>query len=434
MGDIVRRGTKDKPRFYIRYKDANGRRTQRAVPGVTSAAEAKRLLAAAELRVSQGKVGIEEPTEEQQAQRSITLDALVERFNAEYRPPRLKNPEDYRKQTVTVYNCRIKPALGYRAAASITTLDVERLRDQLLAEVPGVRDGYAPKSVSWTMARLSKVYVWGRKVGAIDCPSPVAGVEHPRSEHTVDFLSKQEVANLLALLERDNAELYPMAATAIFAGLRKGELYGLRWIDVHLERAQLTVARSYTFAPKSGKPRHLPLHPELARILTEWKKRCPVTDEGLVFPVVDGTGVYRMGIKTDMRGLAVNLRRAECHVPPKPWHALRHTFASHFMMAGGNILTLQKLLGHADLTMTMIYAHLAPDFMANEIARMSFHVPTAGVSDLGEQRRRRQAEQSGEPVDTSCNGSEASDGDRAAKREPESTFRTWPASCAAPRG
>lgn len=44
-------------------------------------------------------------------------------------------------------------------------------------------------------------------------------------------------------------------------------------------------------------------------------------------------------------------------------HVLRHTFASHFMIDGGNILTLQKILGHANLTMTMRYAHLAPEHL-----------------------------------------------------------------------
>lgn len=48
-------------------------------------------------------------------------------------------------------------------------------------------------------------------------------------------------------------------------------------------------------------------------------------------------------------------------------HVLPHTFASHFMMNGGNILTLQKVLGHASLNMTMCYAHLAPDFLKDVI-------------------------------------------------------------------
>ncbi len=48
-------------------------------------------------------------------------------------------------------------------------------------------------------------------------------------------------------------------------------------------------------------------------------------------------------------------------------HVLRHTFASHFMMNGGNILTLQRILGHANLTMTMRYAHLAPDHLQEAV-------------------------------------------------------------------
>ncbi len=48
-------------------------------------------------------------------------------------------------------------------------------------------------------------------------------------------------------------------------------------------------------------------------------------------------------------------------------HVLRHTFASHFMMGGGNLLTLQKLLGHADIKMTMKYAHLAPSYLQDAV-------------------------------------------------------------------
>ena len=48
-------------------------------------------------------------------------------------------------------------------------------------------------------------------------------------------------------------------------------------------------------------------------------------------------------------------------------HVLRHTFASHFMMNGGNILALQKLLGHSSLSMTMRYAHLSPDHMIEAV-------------------------------------------------------------------
>jgi len=65
-----------------------------------------------------------------------------------------------------------------------------------------------------------------------------------------------------------------------------------------------------------------------------------------------------------------------------------HTFASHFMMFGGNILTLQKLLGHSSVAVTMKYAHLAPDFMRDEIGRLCFERPAAEVADITAGRAR----------------------------------------------
>ena len=55
-----------------------------------------------------------------------------------------------------------------------------------------------------------------------------------------------------------------------------------------------------------------------------------------------------------------------------PWHLLRHSMASHYVMAGGNILALQRILGHSDLKMTLVYAHLAPDFLENELDKIRF--------------------------------------------------------------
>ncbi len=56
----------------------------------------------------------------------------------------------------------------------------------------------------------------------------------------------------------------------------------------------------------------------------------------------------------------------------RAWHALRHTFASHYIMSGGNLLALQKILGHSDVKMTMVYAHLAPEFLGDEMDRIKF--------------------------------------------------------------
>lgn len=78
------------------------------------------------------------------------------------------------------------------------------------------------------------------------------------------------------------------------------------------------------------------------------------------------------------------LTGAKCHAIG--FHGLRHTFASHFMMAGGNILTLQKLLGHSSVAVTMKYAHLAPDFMRDEMSRLRFEKPPADIADMAVNR------------------------------------------------
>jgi integrase len=398
MGDVVRRGTKDKPRFYIRYVDSDGKRKQRSARGAKSMSEAREVLAAAELRVTHGKVGIDKPTAEQLARRSITVRDLGEKFMAEYSNPKVKDMKLYRREAKWKLASRINPRIGDRAVASLTVADLERFRDDLGDEKDGK---LKPASVTRTLALLSKMFAWGRKVGIIDVDSPTRGCVRPASASSLDYLGRDEVTALLAQAEEfslvfvtspEARALYPMLACAIYTGMRKGELFGLRWTDVHLDAARADVARSYTRAPKSGKPRHLPLHPDLVRILRAWRDRCPASKEGLVFPVLS-RNTTRIGCEADTLGIAAVLAAAKCHVPDHPWHALRHTFASHYMMAGGNILELQKLLGHSTLAMTMVYAHLAPEHLAAGVARLSFapKLP-AGVANINEERRRRLAE------------------------------------------
>jgi integrase len=315
------------------------------------------------------KVGIEEPpTPEVLARGTITVKQLGEKFAAEYTRPKIKDAETYRRRARGFFENHINPLIGARAAASVEPKDVDRLRDTLSAK------GGAGSSVMQVLAALSKAFNWGRKQGLIDCANPVSGCERPGVAAVEDYLSREECGDLLVYAEMlhttfvaspDVRELlYPMIATALYSGLRKGELLGLEWSSVHLEEGRIDVRRSYQSTPKSGKTRYVPISPRLAPILRAWKARC--TSRGLVFPV-DG----RMGREDETLALDAALNAAGCHEPKdKPWHLLRHTFASHFMMAGGNILTLQKLLGHADLKTTMRYAHLAPDAVAAEVARV----------------------------------------------------------------
>lgn len=65
-----------------------------------------------------------------------------------------------------------------------------------------------------------------------------------------------------------------------------------------------------------------------------------------------------------------SLKRAGIQLPEsQSTHVLRHTFASHFMINGGNILELKDILGHSDIKMTMVYAHFAPEYLEDAIIK-----------------------------------------------------------------
>ena len=402
MGDVLNRGTKNSPRWYCRFIDGDGRRRQRAT-GQPTKESARRFVAEIEARISRGQVGIIEPTGADSAKKAITVRALADQFLGDvegvagYSAPRIKSIAHYRRDARSIFNTRILPAIGAMTAATVRPSDVERLRDTELATL-------APESVIHTLAAISKLYSWARKTGLVDCANPAQGVERPRVEHSVDYLDAPEVGRLLATVERlataqgathEQQARWPMVTTAIFAGLRKGELFGLRWRDVAMDAGRLDVLRSYTLAPKSGKARHLPMHAEIVRALRWWRERCPATAEALVFPVEGSPGRLRMGAPEDRSGIGEAFAVAGCHAPADGhrWHCLRHSFASHFAMGGGSLYSLQRLLGHASPAMTQRYAHLSPDHLASEVARLSFSAPAvATVSDLSEARRKRGAE------------------------------------------
>lgn len=374
MGDIVRKEKNGKfLGWYIRYIDCDGRRKQRASHQPTKAL-ARRLLIEIEARVARGLCGLpERVATDPPAASALSVAQLCERYVTEYARPRIKDLTQYRSEQRSALR-RILPRLGERLCSAVAASDIRRLRDELSGT-------YKPNTVMATLRPLSTAFSWARREGLITCENPCLGVERPARESLLEYLSREELRRVLSAAEaraqsrNGDADwlLYCAIATTVRTGLRKGELLGLRWQDLDLETRRLDIARSYRTAPKSGHTRHLRLPSPLGPLLQAWRERCPVTPDGLVFPVPVGGRAgrrVRLGRRVDMLGLPELL--AELGVTPlrRPWHALRHTFASHFVMAGGNILTLQKILGHADIKMTLLYAHLAPDFLAQEMDRL----------------------------------------------------------------
>ncbi|HEX7338878.1 MAG TPA: site-specific integrase [Rhodanobacteraceae bacterium] len=146
--------------------------------------------------------------------------------------------------------------------------------------------------------------------------------------------------------------LMPMVLLAINTGMRRGELFGLEWRSVNLAGRQLTVVPDNA---KSGRTRHIPLNNEALDVLTRWHAQGE--GKGLVFPSPSGG---RFGnINKSWAGIVTAAGLVDF-----TFHDLRHTFASKLVMAGVDLNTVRELLGHADLKMTLRYAHLAPGKLA----------------------------------------------------------------------
>jgi len=150
--------------------------------------------------------------------------------------------------------------------------------------------------------------------------------------------------------------LTPMVVLSLNTGLRRGEVFSLTWNSVNFQTKTLTVEGT---TAKSGQTRHIPLNDEALDVLRQWRN--PTNKEALVFPGKNGTRLNNV-----RKSWAGALKMAS--IIGFRWHDLRHDFASKLVMAGVPLNTVRDLLGHADLTTTLRYAHLAPDHRAQAVA------------------------------------------------------------------
>lgn len=182
-----------------------------------------------------------------------------------------------------------------------------------------------------------------------------------RSRDSGNAWAQERSRPLRALWPQDGYTDYlaPMVLLAINTGMRRGELLGLRWAEVNLDRKLLTVAAANA---KSRRARHIPLNSEATSTLMRWRGAGARAGD-LVFPSPAGG---RMGnINSSWEALCEAADLADFR-----FHDLRHTFASHLVMAGVDLNTARELLGHSDICMTLRYAHLAPNKLAEAVSKL----------------------------------------------------------------
>ena len=187
------------------------------------------------------------------------------------------------------------------------------------------------KAVDWNMVE-EEVLKRIRKVKLLEA-----------NNRRLRFLSKEECNSLL---DECAFHLKSIVTTALNTGMRKEEILSLKWDNVDLKHGFILLDKT-----KNGERREIPINQKLRETIS---RIIPRLDVPYVFYNLKSGNRYQRVT----RSFATACRRAG--IRDFKFHDLRHTFASHLVMAGIDLTTVRELLGHKTLTMTLRYAHLAP--------------------------------------------------------------------------
>ncbi|WP_245573481.1 phage integrase [Marinimicrobium agarilyticum] len=217
--------------------------------------------------------------------------------------------------------------------------------------------GISPKTLNNELGYMNAMYSHLYKTDQINYPSPLTKVQPIRQkERELSFLTLDQCRELLSLCQRAGSRsLYMVVRVCLETGCRWNEAQTLR-------RSQIANGRITFTDTKSGKNRTVPIGPELE---TDLKAYQP-------------TGHGRLFAKC-IKAFYKVVDQCSFQLPKgQSTHVLRHTYASHFMMNGGDILTLQRILGHSTVTLTMRYSHLAPEHLQDALR----YRPLSGLGNL----------------------------------------------------
>jgi integrase len=313
-----------------------------------------------------------EPLAVTHGRKGTALPSLREFIDATYMPWFKTHHKGHEKTLHTLDN-NFDPIMAQRIDA-ITGRDLDQIRTTWM------QTGNKPSTVNRKMGSISGVFSRAVEWEYITA-HPMAKVKQLKvdSMGLVRYLDEDENKRLRAALdarqdemraERESANKWrldrgqvqkqsllglhftdhikPMVLVSLNSGMRRGELFDLKWSSVNFITKTITVAGDTT---KTSETRHIPMNKEVVAVLEEWKKQSGTAL--YVFPNQEGgrfEDVKSAWLKLLERAKVIGFR----------WHDMRHDFASRLVMAGVPLNTIRDLLGHGDIKMTLRYAHLAP--------------------------------------------------------------------------
>ena len=269
--------------------------------------------------------------------KDITLEKLIDKFLIWYKTHRRRSSYERYERIAKIILRHIK---GSIKISQLTMHHIEKYK--LIRKQEGIKDDTLNKELRFisTMINRAVEFEWIESHPLYRKTIIIRGVDNSR----IRFLTEDEGKRLLDAL-KINPLVHDIVLTALYTGLRKNEILGLKWKNIDFENNLIILFPEQT---KNKRYHSIPMHPVLKDMLL--KRKEGNADIDLVFhrngkPVVSIRTAFENALK---RAGIVNFR----------FHDLRHTFATKLIRKGVDLYVVKELLNHTDVKITQRYAHL----------------------------------------------------------------------------
>jgi len=330
----------DSKKYWASFVDGRGKRTRRST-GTADRKEAEALLAKWKLEAHQERHWDREPT------RLFDELMLLYLRGPSARKRAAERDQFSAKQLYRIFSGRDLNSLG---SADISAyIDARR------------QAGVEPGTINKEVGLLCTATRWARRELEWNIPNPAEGRRLREPQGRIRWLSREEADQLLAAAA-STPHLRDFIRLGLNTGMRKGEMLGLEWRRVDLKENLIYLGSEHQ---KSGKHGSVPLNGAAREALLSRANfratHCP--DTPWVF--CNRKGVRIANIKTAFNSACRRAGIEDFHP-----HDLRHTCAAWLVQAGATIREVAELLRHADIQVTMRYAHLSPDNVRSAVERL----------------------------------------------------------------
>ena len=361
-----------KDRYYCIYYQLDGKQKDEGV-GWSSEGWNEKKVAALLLQIKENiKLGksprtfkemreMNEKTSKAQEQQAIETESeritLRETFDKYFEVHKTETTQKTWENTERYYRNWIDEKLGNKKLIDITVDDIQPIITQAV-------ETRTSRTADFVKTVFRQIFNFAKKRDLYFKDNPAMKIKIKMKDNKRNrFLTKEEARILLDELMKRSIDVHDMALLSLYAGLRAGEIFNLQWEHIVWNNDRLIIAD-----PKNGESRLEPMH----EIVKEMLKRRQKTDSlGYVFKsriggkIEDLSDTFQRTV--DALGFNDGITDSRQKVV---FHTLRHTYASWLVMAGNDLYTTQKLMGHKSNQMTQRYAHLAPEYLEKAVNRL----------------------------------------------------------------